>query len=93
MPFPLVGVARQAEYYTQLEVFIGALGTLRLGLNPGELVDFSLGWTGIDIYGDDLERKAKKPNEAGAEPPLAVIGRSRQLVTTAPLPAGGGPGR
>ena len=32
-----------------------ALGrTLRFGFNPGELLDFILGWFTIDIYGDDL---------------------------------------
>jgi hypothetical protein len=29
-------------------------GGLRVGFNPGELVDFLLGWTTLDIYNDDL---------------------------------------
>ena len=41
-------------YYTQLEVFGGALWGLRIGFNPGELVDFILGWFGLDIFKDDL---------------------------------------
>jgi len=44
-------------YNTQIEVAVGLGGTLRLGFNPGELVDFILGWTTIDIYSDDLKVK------------------------------------
>ncbi len=67
-------------YYTQVEVAIGAGGTLRLGFNPGELLDFLLGWTTLDIFQDDLkaqrEREAairtmrrEKPPEAPSAPP------------------------
>jgi len=38
----------------QLEVVAGVVGTVRLGFNPGELLDFILGWGGIDIFHDDL---------------------------------------
>ena len=54
---PFVSVADEPEYYTQVEAVVGILVTLRLGLNVGELVDFVLGWTTIDIYGDDLRRE------------------------------------
>jgi len=47
-------------YYTQIEVAVGLGGTLRMGFNPGELVDFILGWFGIDIFGDDLYAKKQK---------------------------------
>jgi hypothetical protein len=40
-------------YATQIELNIAAGGSLRLGLNPGELVDFLLGWCLVDIYRDD----------------------------------------
>lgn len=40
--------------YTQIEVLAGPGRSLRLGFNPGELLDFLLGWFTIDIYGDDL---------------------------------------
>ena len=59
-PLPIIGIADQPEYYTEIEVVIGAAGSLRLGFNPGELVDFILGWTTIDIYGDDLEARQTK---------------------------------
>ena len=50
------------KYWTQIEV-VAALGpSIRAGFNPGELLDFILGWTTIDIYNDDIERK--KSNKA-----------------------------
>jgi len=41
-------------YFTQIEVQAGLLLVPRLGLNPGELLDFLLGWTTLDIFGDDV---------------------------------------
>ncbi len=49
-------------YNSQIEVAAGIGGTLRLGFNPGELIDFILGWTTLDIYGDDLEARKQKRN-------------------------------
>ena len=46
-----------AYYYTQLEASLGLGLTIRLGFNPGELVDFLFGWFGVDIYSDDLQGK------------------------------------
>ncbi|MBM4149248.1 MAG: hypothetical protein FJ224_09405 [Lentisphaerae bacterium] len=41
-------------YYTQMEA-VAALGlSVRLGVNPGEILDFLVGWFGFDPYGDDL---------------------------------------
>jgi len=65
--FPLISVVEKAEshrafvhpYYTQIEVAGGVLGTARLGVNPGELVDFILGWAIIDIFNDDIENQDK----------------------------------
>ncbi len=42
---------------------IGLGGTLRLGFNPGELLDFLLGWFTIDIYNDDIELNKRKSNK------------------------------
>jgi hypothetical protein len=40
-------------YHSELE-FVLALGWgLRLGLNPGEILDFVLGWFRLDLYDDD----------------------------------------
>ena len=53
-PFPGVAIGTPATFYTQVEV-AGGLGlTLRLGFNAGELVDFILGWSTLDIFNDDI---------------------------------------
>ena len=41
-------------YYTQIELSLAVGGSLRLGLNPGELADFLLGWCRLDICDDDV---------------------------------------
>ena len=46
----------KACFYTQIEVAAGAGGSVRLGFNPGELLDFLFGWLGADLYGDDQAR-------------------------------------
>lgn len=53
-------------YYTQMELVIGCGPSLRLGVNPGELLDFILGWMTIDMFNDDLERR--KQNEESNKP-------------------------
>jgi len=61
---------QRLAYYTEGEVALGCHYTVRLGVNPGELLDFLLGWTTLDIYGDDLEhakRSSKGPVSAGKE--------------------------
>ena len=62
-------------YYTQIEVAFGVGGTLRLGCNPGELLDFLLGWFGIDIFNDDIEGKEQKQESNSA------LGTARGLST------------
>lgn len=52
-------------YWTQVEVAADAFAGARVGLNPGELVDFILGWVGIDFFDDDLG--ARKPPEPQAD--------------------------
>ncbi len=51
---PFLSLCDKPYYYTELEVAGGLWYTVRLGLNPGELVDFLLGWTTLDILGDDV---------------------------------------
>ena len=51
---------RAPYYYTHIEFVIGCMGSMRLGFNPGELLDFILGWTTIDIFRDDLEAKKRR---------------------------------
>jgi hypothetical protein len=46
-------------YYTNVEGVVGAIVSLRVGFNPGELVDWLVGFTGIDLMGDDVEGGGK----------------------------------
>ena len=62
--FPFVALTKQPEYYTQIEVVIALVGSVRLGFNPGELLDFVLGWFPLDIYDDDLNRSKSSPPSA-----------------------------
>ena len=53
-PFPFYTASDNPAHMTQIEI-AGGLGlTIRLGFNPGELIDFILGFTSMDLYGDDL---------------------------------------
>lgn len=51
---------RNWAFYTQVECVVGLIGSVRLGVNPGELVDGLLGFTGFDVMGDDFERENGK---------------------------------
>ena len=54
---------RNPSYYSQIEISVGLMGSLKVGFNPGELLDFLLGFMGIDIYSDDLEGRKKQKIE------------------------------
>ena len=41
------------HYLTQVELALGLGPAVRIGINPGEMVDFVLGWTTLDIMADD----------------------------------------
>jgi hypothetical protein len=47
-------------YYTQIEAVLAVGPSVRVGFNPGELLDFFLGWFGIDIMNDDIGTKTPK---------------------------------
>jgi hypothetical protein len=71
-----------ASFYTQCEAAAGLGWTLRLGFNPGELLDFLLGWTTLDIYGDDLQaRKEREEAENTAKEPPAPPARKEPGAT------------
>jgi hypothetical protein len=53
-PYRCRGEANPACLYTQIDVVIALGPSIRLGFNPGELLDFILGWTTMDIYSDDI---------------------------------------
>ncbi len=44
---------RNRAFYTQVECVAGAIVSVRLGVNPGELADLLLGFAGLDVMGDD----------------------------------------
>jgi len=59
------------SYWTQIDIAAGIGRNVKLGLNPGELLDFILGWTTIDIYNDDLE--ARKNREESNQVPEDTV--------------------
>lgn len=54
------------HYYFQIEGLIALGPSLRLGFNAGELVDFLLGWTTVDIFNDDIGINKPIKGEIGA---------------------------
>ena len=71
-PLPFLGLATQPEYYTQIDVVLGILGTVRFGFNPGELIDFILGWSTLDIYRDDSKTLSSIQTAHDRRPPAPV---------------------
>ena len=55
-PLPFIALGETAPFYAQVELGAGALLTLRLGINFGELADLIAGFWGADLYADDIER-------------------------------------
>lgn len=47
--------AATPQFYTQIEVAAGLGPSIRLGMNPGELIDFVVGLAGVDLFSDDIE--------------------------------------
>jgi hypothetical protein len=69
-------------YFSQIEIAAGLGLSVRLGFNPVELLDFLLGWFGIDIYGDDVEmKKAREERAKTSNPPLAQAKHDTSLRT------------
>jgi len=56
------------SYYTDIQVVLAIGGSIRLGFNPGELLDFILGLFMIDIYDDDLTAHRSHTNGAQGVP-------------------------
>lgn len=42
-------------FYSQVECTVGLVFSVRLGVNPGELVDLLVGFAGLDLFGDDMK--------------------------------------
>lgn len=67
-------------YYTQIEAVLAAGPALRLGFNPGELVDFILGWASVDIMSDDLMSDAAKIADENEFQACSLESRTRKLA-------------
>jgi hypothetical protein len=75
---------------TQVEFVGGVWFSFRVGFSPGELVDFILGWTTLDIFGGDTASRkrtaesAQEPAEPDNDPPSsesnAMIPSSNSLA-------------
>lgn len=63
---------RLAPRYTQIEFAIGLWGGIRFGMNFGELIDFLVGWTTVDIFDDD-EPAPPVEWEAPIEAPVSDV--------------------
>jgi hypothetical protein len=46
------------HYWTNIEVSAAFGFGARLGFNPGEMLDFLLGFAGLDLYSDDLSHRS-----------------------------------
>lgn len=71
-------------YHSELELVLALGWGFRLGLNPGEALDFLLGWSRLDLYDDD-----RAPGATPWQP--SWLGKSLRRVE--PKPQGGAPDR
>ena len=56
------------SYFTEIEVVLAVCKSVRIGLNPGEVLDFVLGWTTLDVFCDDVASEEQQAEgEVGAE--------------------------
>ena len=76
-PLPFIVFGNSPSFYSNIEVAAGLGLTLRLGFNPGELLDFFLGWWNVDIYGDDVEWVPPHPRALETLNPEPGPGRAR----------------
>ena len=73
-PSGIVAKYNPIPYWTQIEAAVGLGGTLRLGLNPGEMLDFILGFTTLDIFGDDIVlRKVEKKSDESVKNVRSIV--------------------
>ena len=58
---PFITISNRLYYYTEVECVLAIAKSLRVGLNPGEVLDLVLGFTTLDIYGDDVRYSCYVP--------------------------------
>ncbi len=51
---PATGARMAPSYFTKVEASVGLLVSVKVSVNPGEMLDFLLGFAGLDLYGDDV---------------------------------------
>lgn len=73
LPLPPDMKPSALHYYMQIDLVAAVGGGLRVGLNPGELVDFLLGWVGVDFMKDDLAMRRRREAPT-VTPPSAPAG-------------------
>lgn len=66
-PFTVDEDKKNYGFYSQVELTVGLFVSLKLGVNPGELVDLLLGFAGLDVFGDDVG----KSDEVSSQQPEA----------------------
>jgi hypothetical protein len=74
-------------FFTQLDVSVGLFGSLRLGFNPGELLDLILGFTTLDIFADDTWIREPKDPDAPRAMDGSANGSSATPAETPKLPS------
>lgn len=58
-PVTFDGDERNFGFYTQVEATLGVIISVRLGVNPGELIDALAGFTTVDVFEDDMNRRER----------------------------------
>ena len=86
--FPCLVTGGSAPYYGQIEVVAGLGFTLHLGLNVVELLDFLVGWVGIDICKDD-ERNWKNAGGPDVPEDYRIWKRGGKVFSRPALQGGG----
>lgn len=71
VPFVHLPINSCPSYFSDVQIVAGLVFSIRLGVNPGELLDFLLGWTTLDIYNDDLVWNTTPSIRMPAPPPYS----------------------
>lgn len=71
--------SKNLAYWTQFEFALGVGRTVRLGFNPGELLDALLGHVGLDLYGDDTTHAEEARRRGGLPAEKPAVGEPLPL--------------
>jgi len=87
LPLPR-NVSQAVPWINLLDVDVGACVVplaARVGVSPGEMLDFLLGWLGIDIAKDDASRKASSETEGESATRQAMAPCGERGLKSAPI--------